>query len=109
MEDNKDLKDLNQLPILRNFTHIVIPAEIWLRRDISIQAKCLWGIINSLNEKGLDKRSLSIQELENLMLIKKSRVCEVLKELKNASLLKNIHFDGRIVLRKALNEGASHE
>lgn len=86
----------------RNFSHLVIPAEIWLHKNLSIQAKCLWAEIYSLYDKERGGCYASDAYLFEFLQIKRRRLYELFKELKNAGLLKNVSNDGRQVVRKAL-------
>lgn len=87
---------------LRNFTHITIPAEIWLRRDISMQAKALWAEIRSLHDKEKGGCYASDEYLMEFMQLKRSRLHEVLKELKDTGLITTVSFDGRQTIRCAI-------
>ena len=88
--------------LLRNFTHITIPAEIWLRKDLSMQAKCLWAEIRSLHSKEAGGCYASEEYLCEFMQLKRRRLYELFSELKNAGLLENVSFDGRRTIRKAV-------
>ena len=87
---------------VRNFTHLIIPAEIWLRKDISIQAKALWAEIRSMHDKKTGACFASDEYLMEFMQIKRSRLHEVLAELKKVGLLQIISFDGRKAHRRAI-------
>ncbi len=87
--------------LLRNFTHITIPAEIWLRKDISLQAKCLWAELRSLHDKNKGGCYASDEYLEEFMGLKRSRLHEVFKELKDAGLMEAT-FNGRQSIRRAI-------
>jgi 6-pyruvoyl-tetrahydropterin synthase len=88
--------------LLRNFTHITIPAEIWLRQDISLQAKCLWAEMRSLHDKEKGGCYASDEYLSQFLGLKRSRLQEVIKELKDASLLVVVSFNGRQTIRRAI-------
>src|SRR5271170_8194500 len=92
----------NELFLSRNFTHITIPAEIWLREDISIQAKCLWGELRSLHDKEKGGCYASNKYMEKFLGLKRSQLYEIYKELKDSKLLEIMSFDGRITVRKAI-------
>lgn len=100
----------NQDTLLRNFEYLTIPATIWLRRDISMQAKTLWAEIRSLYNINRGGCYASEEYLCEFMQLKRRRFYDVLKELKNAGLLEVVSFDGRHTVRKALlpNEEKSH-
>jgi hypothetical protein len=91
-----------QQTLLRNFTHITIPAEIWLRRDISIQAKALWAELRSLHCKKYGGCYASIEYLEEFMGLQKRRIFDLFKELKDAGLMEVVSFNGRVTIRKAI-------
>ncbi len=86
----------------RNFTHLVIPAEIWLRRDLSIQCKALWAEIRSLHDKNAGGCYASDEYLMEFMGLKRSRLHEIYKELKDKNLLEIVSFDGRRTIRRAI-------
>lgn len=88
--------------LLRNFTHITIPAEIWLRRDISMQAKALWAELRSLHSRERGGCYASDDYLMEFMGLKRSRLHEVFKELKDACLMEVVSFNGRQTVRKAI-------
>lgn len=86
---------MNNENLMRNFTHITIPAEIWLRRDISIYAKALWAEIWSLHDREKGGCYASNEYLCEFLNLKISRLKEILKELRDAGLIKDVSFDGR--------------
>lgn len=86
----------------RRFTHLIIPAEIWLHENLSMQAKCLWAEIFSLSKTERGGCYASDDYLCSFMQLKRSRLHEILKELRDAGLLVNINFDGRRTVRRAL-------
>lgn len=88
--------------LTRNFTHLTIPAEIWLRRDISLQAKCLWAEIRSLHDKERGGCYASDEYLIEFLQVKRSRLYEIYQELKGVGLLETVHFDGRRTIRRAV-------
>jgi hypothetical protein len=88
--------------LLRNFTHITIPAEIWLRKDISIQAKALWAELRSLHDRDSGGCYASDEYLMEFMCLKKSRLHEIYKELKDVGLLEVVSFNGRRTVRRAI-------
>lgn len=88
--------------LLRNFTHITIPAEIWLRRDVSIQAKVLWAELRSLHNKQAGGCFASDEYLMEFMALKRSRLHELYKELKDKNLMEIVSFNGRQTIRRAL-------
>jgi len=88
--------------LLRNFTHITIPAEIWLRRDISIQGKALWAELRSLHSKEKGGCYASDEYLCEFMGLKRSRLHELYKELKDSSLMEVVSFNGRLTVRRAV-------
>lgn len=100
---NTEIKKLiNQENLNRGFTHLTIPAEIWLREDISLHAKCLWSELRSLHDKERGGCYASEDYLCKFMQLKRSRFHEVLKELKDAGLMEVVSFDGRSVVRRAI-------
>ena len=88
--------------LLRNFTHITIPAEIWLRRDISMQAKCLWAELRSLHSREAGGCYASDEYIMEFIGLKRSRLHEIYKELKDAGLMEVVSFNGRRTVRKAV-------
>jgi helix-turn-helix protein len=88
--------------LLRNFTHITIPAEIWLRRDISMQAKALWAELRSLHSNEHGGCFASEEYLCEFLQLKRRRFYQILKELKNAGLMELVHFNGRQTIRRAI-------
>ncbi len=88
--------------ISRAFTHITIPSEIWLRRDISIQAKALWAELRSLHDLKKGGCWASDEYLMEFMILKRSRLHELYKELKDHGLMEVVSFDGRQTIRKAI-------
>ncbi len=83
-------------------THITIPSEIWLRKDISVQAKCLWAEIRSLHDKEEGGCFASDEYLMEFIGLKRSRLHELYKELKESGLMKVVSFDGRRSVRCAV-------
>ena len=88
--------------ISRAFKGIWIPAEIWLHPRISIQSKTLWAEINSLDNEEAGGCYASDDYLMNFMGLKKSRLHEILSELKSCGLLMIMSFDGRTRVLKAI-------
>lgn len=88
--------------LIRNFTHLVIPAQIWLRRDISLQAKALWAEFYSLHDPESGGCYASDEYLMEFMGLKRRRLYEILAELKKKNLLESVSFDGRRSVRKAI-------
>lgn len=88
--------------LLRAFTHLTIPAEIWLRKDISIQAKCLWAELRSLHDKEKGGCFASEDYLMEFLSLGRSRLYEILKELKDACLMEVVGCDGRNTTRRAI-------
>lgn len=99
----------NPSSFLRNFTHITIPAEIWLRKDISMQSKCLWAELRSLHCKERGGCFASDDYLCEFMNLKRSRLHELFKELKDAGLMQVMSFNGRQTIRRALVPNISYE
>ena len=95
--------------LTRNFTHITIPAEIWLRKDLSIQAKCLWAEIRSLHDKEVGGCYASEEYLCEFMGLKGRRLREIFKELRDLGLLETVHFDGRKTIRRAIVPDVEYE
>ncbi|MFW9872286.1 MAG: helix-turn-helix domain-containing protein [Candidatus Thorarchaeota archaeon] len=79
----------------RDFKGIWIPREIWLRQDLSIQAKALWAEIYSLHDREKGGCYASQEYFMEFLGLKLSRLKEILKELKDKELLKRASFDGR--------------
>lgn len=79
----------------RTFRGIWIPAEIWLRDDIGIAEKCLWGEINSLSGKEDEGCYASNDYFAEFFQLKTSRIKAILKNLRDKGLVKTASFDGR--------------
>lgn len=88
--------------LLRNFTHITIPAEIWLRRDISIQAKALWAELRSLHCKERGGCYASEEYLCAFMQLQRRRLYKIFKELKDSGLMEVISCNGKQTIRRAI-------
>lgn len=88
--------------LLRNFTHLVIPSEIWLHRNISLQAKCVWAELRSLHCKKAGGCYASDEYMMEFMQLKRSRLHEIYKELKEHGLMTVVSFDGRQTVRRAI-------
>ncbi len=90
----------------RSFQGIWIPAEIWLREDLSIQEKCLWAEIQSLYNKEKGGCYASNDYLLKFMGIKERRLQELLSNLKLKGLIEIVSFDGRKRVLKAVSHSA---
>ena len=88
--------------LIRHFTHITIPKEIWLRRDISMQAKALWAELRSLHCPIKGGCYASEEYLCEFIQLQRRRFYKILKELKDAGLMEVVSFNGRQTVRKAL-------
>jgi len=86
----------------RDFKGIWIPKEIWLHENLSLQAKCLWAEIWSLHDPEKGGCFASDEYLMNFLGLGLSRFKEVLKELRDIGLVKNVSFDGRVRTMKAM-------
>lgn len=86
----------------RDFKGIWIPAEIWLREDLSIQGKALWAEVHSLHDRRRGGCFASDEYLMNFLQVKKSRFYDVRKELMDAGLLERVSFNGRQRIIKAI-------
>lgn len=95
-------ENLPQETFLRHFTHITIPAEIWLRRDISIQAKALWAELRSLHDPVKGGCYASDEYLMEFIQLQRRRLYQLYDELKKAGLMEVIYFDGRRAIRRAI-------
>lgn len=98
--NQKEIKNKNVMS--RNFSHLVIPREIWLRRDISLQAKCLWAELWSLHDREQGGCYASVEYLCEFLGIKKRRYYDLQKELKDKNLVELVHNDGRKRIIKAI-------
>jgi hypothetical protein len=107
MSDHSNAPELKQSNLVRKFTHLVIPAEIWLRRDISIQARALWAELYSLHDDEKGGCFASDEYLMEFIGLRRSRLHEILKELKDANLMVIVSFNGRTTVRKATLENQS--
>lgn len=87
--------------MLRHFTHITIPAEIWLNKNISMQAKALWAELRSLHCPNAGGCFASEEYLCEFMNLKRSRLHEVFRELKDNNLMEST-FNGRQSIRRAI-------
>lgn len=94
--------------LVRHFTHLTIPAEIWLRRDISLQAKCLWAEIRSLHCPEAGGCYASEAYLCEFMQLKARSLYNILAELKKNNLLETVSCDGRKVIRRAIVPDADY-
>lgn len=87
--------------LLRNFKYLTIPSCIWLRKDLSIQARALWAELHSLHNEERDGCFASDEYLMEFMGLQRRRLYELYKELKDKNLLK-VTSNGRTSIRKAL-------
>lgn len=84
----------------RKFLGIWIPANIWTNKDISIQARCLYAEIQSLHDDEVGGCYASDKYLMEFMQVKRSRLQEILKELRDKKLLEVVSNNGiRRVMR----------
>jgi hypothetical protein len=88
--------------ISRDFKGVWTPREIWLNKELSIWAKQLWAEIHSLYDREKGGCFASDEYLCEFLNLKKSRLHEVLKELRDANLLERVAFDGRKRLLRAI-------
>lgn len=79
----------------RDFKGIWIPREIWLNKNLSIQAKALWSEIWSLHDRESGGCYASNEYLCEFLDIKLSRLKEIMKELRDNGYIIDISFDGR--------------
>jgi len=93
----------------RDFKGIWIPAKIWLSDGISIQAKVLWAEIWSLYDQEKGGCYASDEYLMNFLRLGQSRFHEVLKELRDLGLVKNVSFNGRERVIKAISPDLNDE
>lgn len=88
--------------INRSFLGIWVPREIWIHPTLSLQAKCLWAEIQSLNSEEHGGCYASDAYLSGFLGIGLARIQEVLKELRDEGLIENISFNGRRRIMKAV-------
>lgn len=88
--------------ISRDFKGIWISRDIWLSKELSLHAKCLWAEIDSLFNKDQGGCYASDEYLEEFLNVKRSRLHEIFKELTDKGYLEKVSFDGRRVIRKAI-------
>lgn len=86
----------------RDFKGIWIPREIWLRKDISMQEKCLWAEIHSLFDRQKGGCFASNDYLSQFLGIKERRLQEMVSSLKAKGLIVQISFNGRERIIKAV-------
>jgi len=91
------------MALSRHFKGIWIPREIWLHKNISLQAKNLWAEIHSLYDEDHGGCYADNEYLCDFLGLKLRRLQEVIKELKDNKLLIQISFNGRQRVLKALN------
>ena len=86
----------------RDFKGLWIPREIWLHPQLSLHEKCLWAEIYSLHDRDKGGCWASDEYLCEFLSLKKSRLYEMMKQLKDLNLLEKVGFDGRTRVLKAL-------
>ena len=88
--------------LFRNFKGIWIERRIWLAKDIGMTAKTMWAEIDSLYDEESGGCFASDIYLMTFLGIKKSRLQEVLKELRDNGYLEKVSFDGKFRVMKAV-------
>jgi len=77
----------------RVFKGVWIPAEVWLRDDISPTEKCLLAEISSLDDgTGCYARN---EHLAKLLQVSEGTLANLLSRLRKKGLVKTVSFDGR--------------
>ena len=99
----------NDNNLTRRFTHLVIPAEIWLHKGISIQAKALWAELYSLHDEEVGGCYASVKYLCQFMGLKERRLYYVLNELKEAGLVDSRPLDEWTTIRTATFPMSLHQ
>lgn len=94
--------DFDPATVSRKFTGIWIPREIYLREDINALEKMLWAEIYSLDDEHYGGCYASEKYLCNFLGIERRRFYIMIKELKDAGLLVDVSFNGRVKIRKAI-------
>jgi hypothetical protein len=71
------------------FSALVIPVQIWERRDISLKAKCFWGeTIRIYGQTGWHEKDEKITKfLLKFFCIKKGKFKKILNQLMEAGLI----------------------
>jgi len=86
----------------RDFKGIWIPKEIWLAEGLTATEKVLWAEINSLYDESKDGCYASNEYLAEFMGVKERTVRDALCKFRQLGLIKDISFDGRQRVIKAL-------
>lgn len=97
----------HQSLISRKFKGIFIPAEIWLDKSLTIQEKSLWAEIESLDDDEKGGCWASDEYLMEFMGVKRAMLQRYLQRLKEKNYLITVNYDGRQVIRKAVNPHVS--
>lgn len=104
METNNKLSPkLNQEKPQRNFKGIWIPKEIWLMEGLLASEKALWGEIDSLYDEEKGGCFASNEYLAKFNGVKLRRLQVMLSNLKSKGLIKDVSFNGRERILKAVN------
>lgn len=102
MTTSDSIGDFDPSTVSRKFTGIWIPREIYLREDISALEKMLWAEIHSLDDDRYGGCYASEKYLCNFLGVERRRFYVMIKELKEAGLLIDVSFNGRVKVRKAI-------
>lgn len=86
----------------RDFKGIWIPREIWLRKDINALEKILWAEIHSLYDREKGGCYASNEYLAQFVGVQDRRLRDMIYNLRDKGLIKNVSFDGRIRIIKAV-------
>lgn len=91
-----------QQNISRSFQGMWIPAEVWLREDLSIHEKCLWAEIQSLHCPKHGGCYASNEYLMKFMGLQERRLREILSSLRDKGWIEVVSWDGRRRVMKAI-------
>lgn len=94
--------DFDSQTVSRKFTGVWIPREIYLREDISALEKMLWAEIHSLESEEYGGCYASEKYLCKFLGVERRQFYRYLKNLKDLGLIEDVHFNGRLKIRKAI-------
>ena len=86
----------------RDFKGINIPLEILSDENLKHSEMILWAYIHEFYKEQHGGCKLANDDLSLIMGLEKSRICQILAKLRSLALLKNISFDGRTRIMKAV-------
>lgn len=92
----------SELPYKTDFKGLWMPREIYLRRDINALEKFLWTEIYTLHDREKGGCFASEEFFCERLGIQRRNLYKMLKHLKDIGLVEDVHFDGRMKIRKAV-------